>query len=188
MGVVLFTFLAYDNDDGVFGADLFFVAFLEKTMPTTTSTSPCLPNEGEEDSAESSSRCRRGSDGASRRRPPLYTFPQARRMARSYGFATRQEFLDYDCPGAYALPKHPQDVWSTEWQGWDDWLGVSPPFAEARTLARQLHLSSAEAYLEWFEKIKPQTIRDNDPTSRLPYRPDLVYKEQGWQDWEDWLG
>lgn len=34
--------------------------------------------------------------------------------------------------------------------------------------------------------IKSKTIPDNDPASRLPYRPDLLYKKE-WVSWEDFL-
>ena len=96
-----------------------------------------------------------------------------------------------DCPGAYyALPENPDQIWATEWQGWDDFLGTCPTWAQARSLARQLHLSSsssADAYFEWWKEVRPQAVNDGDPTSRLPFRPDLYYQKDDWQGWEDWL-
>lgn len=50
-------------------------------------------------------------------------FAQARAMARSMGMASREEWDEYSCPGAYRLPNDPDVVWAADWQGWDDWLG-----------------------------------------------------------------
>jgi hypothetical protein len=113
----------------------------------------------------------------------LYSFQEARKIARHHGFETEDEFLEYDCPGAYQLPKNPEAVWSNEWKGYDDFLGICWEFQEGRQIARALNLASKEEYLELFEHRK---IQDDHPASRLPYRPDLKYKTE-WIDWKDWL-
>ncbi|KAG7348439.1 phage-integrase repeat domain protein [Nitzschia inconspicua] len=113
----------------------------------------------------------------------LYTFAEARKIARSYGF-TKQEFLDYDCPGAYQLPKNPQDVWKEEWKGWDDFLGICLDFEQGRQIARSLDgIDTEEDYLRLFQEKK---FNDDDIASRLPYRPDIKYKDK-WISWEDFL-
>ena len=58
-------------------------------------------------------------------------FAQARAMARSMGMASREEWDEYSCPGAYRLPNDPDVVWADDWQGWDDWL--SPSMLKAPT-------------------------------------------------------
>lgn len=113
----------------------------------------------------------------------LYSFTEARKIARGHGFSNKQEFLDYECPGAYQLPKNPQEVWSEEWSGWDDWLGIPWPFTTAREIARRMKLGSEEEYLELISEKK----YDNTDFDRLPYRPNLFYKSE-WFSWEDWLG
>jgi hypothetical protein len=113
----------------------------------------------------------------------LYSFAEARKIARSYGFS-QQEFLDYDCPGAYQLPKNPQEVWKEEWKGWDDFLGICLDFEEGRAVARNLEgVDTKEAYLQLF---KEKRLSDDDIASRLPYRPDLKYKDK-WISWDDFL-
>ena len=121
---------------------------------------------------------------SSMKKAALYSFQDARRMARNHGFESRQEFLDYSCPGAYQLPKNPEDVWKEDWKGWDDWLGIPYRFSEGREIARSMAISSEEAYLQLF---KDKQIHDDDRASRLPYRPDLKYKSE-WKGWNDWLG
>ena len=136
-------------------------------------------------------------------RPVLYSFSEARKMARGYGFESKQEYLDYDCAGAYnKLPRNPDEVWPQEWNGWEDWLGVCYKFEEGRTIARtvlqlqQPPIQTKEDYMSFFQT---KNITDNNrigdkhdsiahlSISRLPFRPDLYYKLE-WKGWEDWLG
>ena len=58
------------------------------------------------------------------------------------------------------------------------------PFEEGRKVARALEgIEREEAYLNL---MKSKTIPDDDPASRLPYRPDLKYKAE-WLSWDDFL-
>jgi hypothetical protein len=114
----------------------------------------------------------------------LYSFTEARRLARGHGFSNKQEFLDYDCAGAYQLPKNAEVIWQTEWKGWDDWLGIPWDFQKGREIARTLQLNTEDEYLTIFREKR--ITSEDDPVSRLPFRPDLYYK-QDWQGWNDWL-
>ncbi len=121
----------------------------------------------------------------------LYSFVEARKIARGHGFASRQEFLDYDCAGAYQLPKNADEIWSQDWTSWEDFLGVPLEFLQAREVARkkvgpasQYKVSTEEQYLEL---MKQKVFDDGDIASRLPYRPNLKYKTKGWISWDDFL-
>jgi hypothetical protein len=113
----------------------------------------------------------------------LYPFSEARKIARGHGFESMQEFLDYSCPGAYQLPKNPEKVWPEDWRGWENFLGIPLQWEEGRQVARSLKVDSREAYVRLFEE---KELDDDDVASRLPYRPDLKYKDQ-WVSWEDFL-
>ena len=76
---------------------------------------------------KATSTCNKTSSTKSRR---LYNFEEARKIARGHGFNSKQEFLEYDCPGAYQIPKDADVVWSEDWRGWDDFLGVPLSFEE----------------------------------------------------------
>eukprot|EP00978_Attheya_sp_CCMP212_P039579 scaffold207243_cov46-Attheya_sp.AAC.1 len=115
----------------------------------------------------------------------LYPFRDARKIARNYGF-TKEDFMEYECAGAYQLPKNPDHVWSDEWNGWDDFLGTPLTFEQGRQVARTLENASTQE--EYMELIQIKAFDDDDIKSRLPYRPDLKYKNDGWIDWNDWLG
>jgi hypothetical protein len=115
----------------------------------------------------------------------IYSFREARRVARGHGFESKEEFLDYSCPGAYQLPKNPDEIWNEEWRGWDDFLGIPyTDFEEARSVARDLKATSEDEYLTWFREKK---IDEDSPAIRLPFRPDLHFKKE-WLGWGDWLG
>jgi len=111
----------------------------------------------------------------------VFSFEEARRLARGHGFETKEEFLEYSCPGAYKLPKDPDVIWKDQWKGWDDWLGICYSFEEGRRVARSLGMNTKEEYLLRKEGASPQ----DDQMCRLPYRPDLFYKKQ-WNGWNDW--
>jgi superfamily II DNA or RNA helicase len=64
------------------------------------------------------------------------------------------------------------------------WEGVARanwrPFAEARTFAQSLKLKNQR---EWFAYCRSEK-RPND----IPYSPQEVYADAGWNSWGDWLG
>ena len=53
----------------------------------------------------------------------VWTFDEARDYARSFGFGSKDEYVDYRCPGAYALPRDPVAAFGDRWTSWDDYLG-----------------------------------------------------------------
>ena len=115
----------------------------------------------------------------------LYSFREARRIARGHGFDSKEEFLEYSCPGAYQLPKNPESIWTDEWRGWDDFLATTYcNFEEARLVARELGVNSEDDYINLFRQKK---IDEDSPAIRLPFRPDLHFKKD-WKGWNDWLG
>ena len=132
-------------------------------------------------SSSSSSKCSSAKNNNNKK--ALYPWREARRIARGHGFSSKQEFIDYECPGAYQLPKNPDEIWKDDWISWEDWLGICLDFEQGRDVARKLNVKTEEEYLKLFtEKL----IDDDDIASRLPYRPDLKYKSE-WQGWDDWL-
>ena len=55
----------------------------------------------------------------------VWTFEEAREYARSFGFGSKDEYVEYRCPGAYALPRDPVAAFGDRWTSWDDYLGTS---------------------------------------------------------------
>ena len=119
----------------------------------------------------------------------LYTFAEARRKARTYGFTTQDEFIEYECAGTYQLPKNADEVWLEEWTNWDDFLGVPLTFDVAKEVVRQVLVKERGVDSEdtYIALIKSGDISDDELASRLPLRPDLYYKSV-WTSWDDFLG
>ena len=105
------------------------------------------------------------------------SFDEARSMARAMGMSSKEEYDEYDCPGAYRLPKRPEETWPDEWLGWNDWLGVPLALADASAAARRLNLRTEDEYLAH--------VRAH-PGDRLPARPDRYYRER-WDGWASFL-
>jgi hypothetical protein len=118
------------------------------------------------------------------KRRALYPFEEAWQIAQGHGFESKQELIDYDCAGAYQLPKNPDKVWSEEWTSWDDFLGISLDFEQGRQFLRALKLKSQDEYLKLIES---KSIKDVELASRLQYWPDLKHKQE-WTCLDDWLG
>ena len=133
-------------------------------------------------------------------------FATAREKARSMGFSSQEEFEEYDCAGAYQLPKNPDVVWAEDWGGWGDWLGLMLPYDHARASLAPLALQSEGEYRELKaagEAWQPMggsawtthalRLRDapNVPgvvdVGRLPAQPDRFYKRE-WLGWDHFLG
>jgi hypothetical protein len=153
-------------------------------MATTTATA-CTPKNTKVMANSSSS----SSSSITKIVSSIYSFQEGRRIARGHGFESKDEFLEYSCPGAYKLPENPHEVWGDEWKGWEDWLGICYDFEEGRRIARGLGMKTMPEYIS-FKTTTEQTNAiisiDDDPAGRLPLRPDLKYKAE-WKGWEDWL-
>ena len=54
----------------------------------------------------------------------VWTFEEARDYARSFGFGSQAEYVEYRCPGAYALPRDPVAAFGDRWTTWEDYLGL----------------------------------------------------------------
>ena len=54
----------------------------------------------------------------------VWTFEEAREYARSFGFGSQAEYIEYRCPGAYALPRDPVAAFGDRWTSWPDYLGL----------------------------------------------------------------
>eukprot|EP00898_Chlorokybus_atmophyticus_P006938 jgi/Chlat1/7245/Chrsp58S06888 len=91
------------------------------------------------------------------------------------------------------IPGHPCVFYSDKgWISWPDWLGTEKgkpkqlhgagfrTFAEAREYVWTLTIKSEPTYAEWSKSGgRPRDI---------PACPHLVYKDQGWLSWADFLG
>jgi hypothetical protein len=119
-------------------------------------------------------------------------FGQARSFARALRLKSRTEWLEFARSGQLPqdIPIKPERTYAKKgWRGMGDWLGtgtIQPgrqqyrPFLEARAFTRALKFKSAK---EWRVYCKSKKRPADIPTN-----PNLIYKEDGWSSWADWLG
>lgn len=132
-----------------------------------------------------------GSENISHNKKVYLEFNLARKFSRNLGFLKVKQWLDYSKSGNRPnnIPGNPKDIYISDgWKGWDDWLGFDEisfnrrfvEFEEARKFARNLE----------FKKIKQwkNFSKSGNKPNNIPSSPDIIYKDQGWQGWADFLG
>ena len=107
-----------------------------------------------------------------------FSFEDARKIARARGHESINEFLEYDCPGAYRIPKNPHEIYSNQFISWEDFLGITYTFDEARMRVKNIGIENEEDYID-------RVSRGVD--LRLPAIPPLKYKNKGWVGWGHFL-
>ena len=118
-------------------------------------------------------------------------FDQALAFAQALGLANQKEFKAWCKEGRRPpnVPADPRKIYKDGgWQGWGHWLGTGNdktvtepflPFDDALAVARSLGLPSSTEWKVWCtEGMCPPNV---------PRRPDLAYKDGGWQGWAHWL-
>ena len=128
-------------------------------------------------------------------------FRNAREFARNLGFKSIPEWTKY-CKGEYRnKPPKPSDIPSNPnknykdqgWKNWGDWLGTDiiasylmkyRKFDDAREFVRKLGLKNLK---EW-RKYSKGEFSDKPPKPLdIPTAADVIYKNNGWKGWGDWL-
>jgi superfamily II DNA or RNA helicase len=124
--------------------------------------------------------------------PNWRPFKKARKFVRSLGLKSSAAWHAYCNSGKRPvdIPRNPNQVYAHEgWAGMGDWLGTGTiathlreylPFEEARVLAWTLNLKSQS---EW-----DALARSDKLPPGLPRAPHMVYADDGWLSWGDWLG
>jgi len=133
-------------------------------------------------------------------------FDEAKEFIRSLNLSGQKEWRGYskgELEGydlkPYDIPSDPKRVYGDEWIDLADWLGTERKrtgsnqivddtwfsFEDAKVFVHSLGLSS---FHQWKAYIAGEL---NDFPARpinIPKAPDYVYRNNGWDDWDDWLG
>ena len=140
-----------------------------------------------------------GTGAVSTKTKKLRPFAEARELARGLGLRSPGQWELYRLgrfpekgTKPYDIPSRPDNSYSTEWQGWPDWLGYLPqqnidwlPNDEARAFARKLMLRGIHHWKAYVVG-KRSDLPPRPPL--VPSGPDIAYKDAGWKGWGDWLG
>lgn len=116
------------------------------------------------------------------------TYEEAKKFVNSLGLKNNKDWEIYRKSGNKPenIPASPERVYKKSgWDGLGDWLGTKKianqnkkwrNFNEAREFTQTLNLKSQN---DWRKYKQP---------SDIPASPDIIYKEQGWISWADFLG
>ena len=106
----------------------------------------------------------------------LIPYEFARSQAMSLGLSSEEEWQAIGHQGPYMISR-PDEMYQEEWISWDEFLGVIRPYEETKQLVQYvLKLKSMEEYRQ-FVKSDPKRAEG----LRIPAKPDIVYKDKGWQ-------
>ena len=123
-------------------------------------------------------------------------FEEARDFARSLNLRNQTEWKEYLESGERPndIPSSPDSNYKNNgWINWGDWLGTGSiatknrvylSFNEARDFTRSLNLRSQTEWQQYCKSGKDGVPRLND----IPANPGIIYKNNGWKGYPDWLG
>ena len=121
-------------------------------------------------------------------KPKWRSFPEARKWAQSLELKSEKYWRIYRKNGLpQDIPSNPNREYSSEWNGWGDWLGtgriadqhkVYKTYKEASNWAKAQGIKKLQ---EWRERIK-----DANFPSDIPMTPDNTYKKE-WKNWGEFL-
>ena len=120
----------------------------------------------------------------------LLPYEASRRRAMDLGLSSKEEWDDYretyGTSGGFGpyLISRPDEMYVDDWISWDEFLGVMRSYSDAQQIVRNvLQFRRKQEYVS-FVKEDPQRAAG----LRIPAKPDIVYKHNGWQGWDVFLG
>ena len=81
------------------------------------------------------------------------------------------------------MPNRPDEMYAEDWVSWEEFLGISRTYDEARQLIRILKIGSMDKYTAF---VKADSKRAEG--LRLPLKPEIVYRDKGWVSEKHFLG
>jgi hypothetical protein len=118
----------------------------------------------------------------------LIPYEIARRLVMDMGFSCKSDWDEYIADGKKYhgpyLPSHPDEMYKDDWVSWDDFLSLMRPYDETRDIARNvLKLQTLDEYTN-FVLENPKRAQG----LRIPFKPHIVYRNQGWQSEDEFFG
>lgn len=133
-----------------------------------------------------------GTHSPSTRGRTYLPFAEARKFVRKLNLKNMKEWRLYYSSNDRLehIPSDPARIYKEQgWLNFGDWLGndnlsnrkrIFLNFEESRTLVHQFGFKDR---IEW-NQFSKSSARPAD----IPARPDIVFKNKGWQGWSDFLG
>ncbi len=123
-----------------------------------------------------------------------YSYEKAKEFVHKLNLYSSKEWKDY-CEGKRNelkgllknIPPNPKQYYKKDWINWEDWLGNSKymDYDKAKDFIHTLGLKTS---LEWKQYSKGELKGFEPRPNNIPTTPDVVYEDDGWVDFGDWLG
>lgn len=110
----------------------------------------------------------------------LLPYEYARKTAMKLGLRSPDEWDDYLADGKVYhgpyLPNRPDEMYAEDWVSWEEFLGITRSYDEARNIVQQvLLLKSMDEYRAF---VSADVKRAEG--LRIPAEPEIVYRNKGW--------
>jgi hypothetical protein len=119
------------------------------------------------------------------------SFEKAREFAQNLKLKNQREWHLYwkENGKNNVIPTNPSITFKKHWNGWGDFLGTG---IESMRLKKFRNFNEAKKFIQT-QNIKStnewkQFVKQNKLPTDIPRLPDLVYKQNGWISWGDFLG
>ena len=120
-------------------------------------------------------------------------FFEACKKVREYGFEYREEwelFISGKFSRREALPDNipgnPEQVYRHV--GWKDWLGSEIPYRDFKSTRKFIHSLKLKNRKDWDYFFRGKLPHKPARTENIYAFPEIAYRNNGWNGWEDWLG
>jgi len=121
----------------------------------------------------------------------FYSYEKAKKFIKPFNLKNTKDWIKFSQSKKRPeyIPASPRDTYlNNGWKGFGDFLGfgISEKYVklysynEAKKVNKNLKILSSSDYRE---RKKNRTI-----SPRLPYKPNIIYKSEGWISWGDYLG
>jgi len=115
------------------------------------------------------------------------------RSCRIPGKSAWQDYLEenHNLLGEYQMfiPERPHLEYKyTGWISWKNWLGSEIQFRDFLSTRKFIHTLKLKNQQDWISFCRGQLLHKPPKTDNIYSYPEIAYRDNGWQGWDDWLG
>lgn len=74
------------------------------------------------------------------------------------------------------------------WESWEDWLGTQIKYHDFQTTRKFIHSLKLGSRNDWIRYCSGQLTVKSRRTENIYAYPEIAFKDEGWNGWDDWLG
>jgi len=87
------------------------------------------------------------------------------------------------------LPARPHlEYCNKGWESWEDWLGLQIRYHDFQTTRKFIHSLKLSSRNDWIRYCSGQLTVKSRRTENIYAYPEIAFKDEGWNGWDDWLG